>query len=110
MRGSVGWKWQNKEDDELNEKTLLRFFERSTKAAKDAGRLMPFIYQNYAHSDQDVFKGYGPANQRRLQSIQKKIDPNGVFAGGEGLSRGYFKVNTKKSEGASATGGARDEL
>jgi FAD/FMN-containing dehydrogenase len=49
----------------------------------------PFIFQNYARYDQDVFAGYGLENRKRLQEIQKKYDPDGVFSR---LQPGYFKV------------------
>jgi len=101
----TSWSWIKKEDDALNYKTVERIFKRATEAAKNAGVLVPYIYQNYAHEDQDVFEGYGKENQLRLKKIQKKVDPDGVFAGGNGLCRGYFKVNQKED-----TGSPRDEL
>ena len=105
----TSWTWKNKDDDALIIDTNKEFFDRATKIAEDAGKLVPYIYQNYAWEDQDVFAGYGKENQARLQKIQRKIDPDGVFAGGAGLSRGYFKVNVKAAEGSQESG-KRDEL
>jgi FAD/FMN-containing dehydrogenase len=45
---------------------------------------------NYASQDQDVFKGYGTNNERRLRRIQREYDPDGVF---KRLQPGYFKLN-----------------
>jgi hypothetical protein len=106
----TSWMWKNKEDDALNFEVNEILFEKATKFAEDAGKLVPYIYQNYAWQDQDVFAGYGKENLARLQAIQKKIDPEGVFAGGEGLSRGYFKVNRKGTSSAEPATGERDEL
>lgn len=101
----TSWMWKNKADDAINYKTVENIFRRATEAAKDAGALIPYIYQNYAHEDQDVFAGYGKENQARLKKIQKSIDPDGVFAGGNGLCKGYFKVNMKDQPGS-----IKDEL
>lgn len=60
-------------------------------AALDLGVYHPYIYLNYAKSDQDVFSGYGEHNRRRLIEIQKSVDPNGIFTS-QGLWRGYFKL------------------
>lgn len=49
----------------------------------------PYIYQNYAAKQQDVFTGYGAANKAKLKAIQKKYDPSGVFTK---LQPGYFKI------------------
>jgi hypothetical protein len=101
----TSWSWIHKKDDALNYKAVEGFFRKATEAAKNTGVLVPYIYQNYAHEDQDVFAGYGKENQVRLKKIHEKVDPDGVFAGGNGLCRGYFKVNLKED-----TGSQRDEL
>jgi FAD/FMN-containing dehydrogenase len=99
----TSWMWKNKEDDSLNFEINKILFEKATKAAEDAGKLVPYIYQNYAWQDQDVFAGYGKENLARLRAIQSRIDPEGVFAGGdEGLSKGYFKVNVRGAAGKQA--------
>lgn len=105
----TSWAWKNKDEDALHTDVNKVLFEKATKIAEDAGKLIPYMYQNYAWEDQDVFAGYGKENQARLQKIQKKLDPEGVFAGGDGLSKGYFKVNTKLASGDDATAD-RDEL
>ena len=102
----TSWAWIDKEDDASQIQANDELFERATQIAKDAGKHIPYIYQNYAWGNQDVFAGYGKENLERLQKIQKKIDPDGIFAGGEGLSRGYFKVNLKSADAAKE----RDEL
>jgi hypothetical protein len=48
-----------------------------------------YIYQNYAARGRDVFGGYGEENRKKLFEIQKKYDPERVFAK---LQPGYFKL------------------
>ena len=48
-----------------------------------------YIYQNYAKGGRDVFAGYGEKNKKRLQDIQSRYDPGGVFTR---LQPGYFKL------------------
>lgn len=57
--------------------------------AKERGLYHPFIYQNYAGSEQDVYAGYSKENRARLRQIQRKYDPEGVFWK---LQPGYHKV------------------
>jgi hypothetical protein len=54
-----------------------------------AGLDMPFIYQNYATADQDVFRRYGEENLQKLVEIHQKYDPQGIFTR---LQPGYFKL------------------
>lgn len=37
------------------------------------------VYMEYAGWNQDVFAGYGPANQERLRNIGKMYDLQGIF-------------------------------
>ncbi|KAI9166280.1 hypothetical protein HJFPF1_02379 [Paramyrothecium foliicola] len=67
------------------------FIAAFRQAAEEANALHPFLYINYANKGQDVFKGYGEVNQRKLVEIQEAIDPDGVFTSG-GLWTGFFKV------------------
>ncbi|KAF2417721.1 FAD-binding domain-containing protein [Tothia fuscella] len=106
----TSWMWKNKADDEAFYESNRSIFERATAVAREAGVLVPYIYQNYAWESQDVFAGYGKENQARLKKIQSQIDPDGVFAGGEGLSKGYFKVNMKGKHGNTKAQQTKDEL
>jgi hypothetical protein len=63
--------------------------DRSVALGKEMGLHHPYIYQNYAAKDQDVFEGYGSKNRNRLREIQKKYDPEGIFSR---LNPGYSKV------------------
>jgi FAD/FMN-containing dehydrogenase len=81
--------WKNAEDDEVVLQAQTNIIDKSVALAKQMGLHHPFIFQNYARYDQDVFAGYGLENRKRLQEIQKKYDPDGVFSR---LQPGYFKV------------------
>jgi len=49
----------------------------------------PFLYQNYASQQQNVFPSYGSDNLARLRSISAKYDPTKVW---QKLQPGYFKL------------------
>lgn len=88
----TGWTWKDASDDEVNIRANKDLFERIEAEGKKLGVLREYKYQNYAWSDQNVFEGYGKENFEKLKRIQKRVDPNGVFARG-GLCGGYFKIN-----------------
>jgi len=81
--------WKNSEDDEIVLQAQTNIINKSVTLDKQMGLHHPYIFQNYARNDQDVFAGYGLENRKRLQEIQKKYDPDGVFSR---LQPGYFKV------------------
>lgn len=81
--------WSSAADDSQVYSATRRVIERAVAAAKKLGVHNRYIYQNYAARGQDVFAGYGEANQRRLIEISKKYDPKGVF---QKLQPGYFKL------------------
>ena len=81
--------WSSPSDDSRVMAAASSFIDRSTAAAKDMGLDYKFIYQNYAAKSQDVFGGYGEANQQRLIKISEDYDPERVF---QELQPGYFKL------------------
>jgi hypothetical protein len=81
--------WKNPQDDEIVLQAQTNIINKSVALAKQIGLYHPYIFQNYARKDQDVFAGYGLGNRKRLQEIQKRYDPDGVFSR---LQPGYFKV------------------
>jgi FAD/FMN-containing dehydrogenase len=86
---NLNWGWTNASDDAKVFATANRFVSRSVELATSMGLDNRFIYMNYASQDQDVFAGYGEENVRRLESVQREYDPNGVF---KRLQPGYFKL------------------
>jgi hypothetical protein len=87
---NLNWGWASISDDATVFAAVDRFVSRSVKLAQNSGLDNRFIYMNYASQDQDVFKGYGTNNERRLRRIQREYDPDGVF---KRLQPGYFKLS-----------------
>lgn len=94
---SIAFRWAEAKDDEKVTKAAQGFFKMCIDAAKEMGLYHPYLYQNYASADQDVFASYGEANHKRLVEISRAVDPKGVFAKG-GLCDGYFNVAEKPKE------------
>lgn len=83
--------WAGKNDDERVTSFMQKALKRIERNAKDRGTLVPFIYWNYAFSDQDALQSYGEENLRKLRAASEKYDSDGVFQiacpGGFKLSR-----------------------
>jgi FAD/FMN-containing dehydrogenase len=101
--------WNNAADDEKMYTYNSKLMARVKAAAIEAGKYHPYIYQNYASGEQDVFSGYGKKELERLKKIQRDVDPGGVFQKG-GLCDGYFNVVEKEVKGKTGKGRERDEL
>ena len=86
---SISPQWDNAEDDAVVQGAFTSFLDRSVSLAKEMGLHHPWIYQNYANISQDVFAGYGEENKQKLRDIQRKYDPERMFAK---LQPGYFKL------------------
>lgn len=81
--------WTDAADDEVVERASRNVIDKAVALGKEMGLYHRYIYQNYAAHGRDVFGGYGPENRARLLEIQKKYDPNRIFAR---LQPGYFKL------------------
>lgn len=81
--------YENASDDETMKRVSRNVISRSIALGQEMGLWHPFVYQNYAGQDQDVFAGYGSENRARLLRIQHEYDPEGVF---KRLQPGYFKL------------------
>ena len=82
--------WSSPQDDDRIIAAGNRVVNSSVLLAKSMNADYKYIYQNYASQNQDVFAGYGAANQKRLIDISRKYDPEQVF---QKLQPGYFKLN-----------------
>ena len=72
---------------------LIRNLIEEVKAFAGEDRLCPWLYMNYAESDQDVLESYGSRNMERMRDAAAKYDPDGVFAK---LCPGGFKLKDTK--------------
>ncbi|KAI5919909.1 putative oxidoreductase [Camillea tinctor] len=57
--------------------------------AKNLGVYDPYIYLDYAAPWQEVIKGYGAENIKKLQDLRKRVDPKEVFTRNV---KGGFKI------------------
>jgi hypothetical protein len=81
--------WDSAADDDAVNAAVKRFFDKTVALVKEKGLLHPWIYPNYANKGQDVYDGFGKENRKKLEKIQKKYDPEGIF---DTLQPGNFKV------------------
>ncbi|KAK9436350.1 FAD binding domain-containing protein [Metarhizium brunneum] len=81
--------WSNEADDVRIITAAQNMATRFAAAAKAKGLDHPYLYQNYAALQQDVFSSYGEVNLARLKSIQAKYDPTKAW---QKLQPGYFKL------------------
>ena len=67
--------------------------KRLNGTAQDLGVANRYKYINYASAAQasEIFPGYGDESVQRLKSIQKAVDPRGIFTA-EGLWNGFVKL------------------
>lgn len=106
---NIAWGWHERDDDDLVISALDGYFDKIEAVARKMGVLHRFIYPNYAWKDQDVYASFGEQNLAKMQRIQKKTDPSGVFSKG-GLCGGYFKINVKTETEKGQGDRVRDEL
>ncbi|KAI9762018.1 MAG: hypothetical protein M4579_000654 [Chaenotheca gracillima] len=88
---SLAFRWSSIKDDSKVYSAIDNIIRRSQAVARPRGLNFRYLYQNYASRNQNVFAGYGPQNQRRLQSISHKYDPGQIF---QRLVSGYFNLSS----------------
>ncbi|KAM0517039.1 hypothetical protein ACHAPE_005151 [Trichoderma viride] len=86
---NVDISWSNASDDEKVLAAAQNIVNRSVAVARAKGLDHPYLYQNYASYQQDVFAGYGADNLAKLRSISTRYDPQRVW---QKLQPGYFNL------------------
>ncbi|GJN85264.1 hypothetical protein PLIIFM63780_008828 [Purpureocillium lilacinum] len=86
---NIAISWSNAADDARILAAGQNMVDRAVAAAKARGLDHPFLYQNYASQQQNVFPSYGSDNLAKLRSISAKYDPTKVW---QKLQPGYFKL------------------
>ena len=86
--------WLRAEDDVMVGSFYDRVFARLEDASESLSVYHPLKYVGYSRLEEDIFISYGADNRRRLEHIQEKVDPRGVFTS-VGLCRGGLKVRQK---------------
>jgi len=67
--------WTNESDDAVVKGVFNEFLSWTKTTATARGKLVPFIYPNYAHNTQDVLAGFGQANVDQMRAVQAQYDP-----------------------------------
>jgi hypothetical protein len=81
--------WSLTSDDTRILAAARNIVNRANATAHAQGLGFPFLYQNYAFLEQEVFPSYGAKNLAKLRAVSKKYDPSQVF---QKLQPGYFKL------------------
>ena len=68
---------------------MRRLIYRFENAARSLGMAHPYLFQNHAFEEQNVFAGYGAENRARLKRLKQEVDPYEVFST---LQPGYYKL------------------
>jgi hypothetical protein len=71
--------WSDAKDDDRVIGETKANLKAIVEAAKETGKGSPYIYMNYAYTDQDPVSSYGVEAKRMLQEVSKKYDPDGYF-------------------------------
>lgn len=71
--------WADKKDDERVTAFMQKALQRIKQQAAEKGKLTPWIYWNYAYSNQKALASYGEENVEKLRLASKKYDPDGMF-------------------------------
>ncbi|KAG9242387.1 FAD binding domain-containing protein [Calycina marina] len=87
MQIDISWIDTQNDDRVMSAARSVISRANTTAYAQNLGH--PYIYQNYASAEQNVFKGYGEQNLLKLQEISRKYDPSRVW---QDLQPGFFKI------------------
>lgn len=87
---NVDVSWSLASDDTAVLAAARNIVNRANATAYAQGLGHPYIYENYAALEQNVFQSYGATNFAKLKAVSTKYDPTGVW---QKLQPGYFKLN-----------------
>ncbi|KAF4628749.1 hypothetical protein G7Y89_g9408 [Cudoniella acicularis] len=92
---NINMHWRNPSDTPRMRSLMKNLLRRFQVTTKEMEMFHPYIFQNHAFEEQDVFSGYGKDNLLKLRKVRKQVDPNGVF---QKLQPGYFKIGEVKED------------
>lgn len=72
-------KWEDPASDAEIFARTQKFVEDAVRLAKEMGCWHKYIYLNYAAKEQKVLGSYGRENLKRMRSVAREHDPEGVF-------------------------------
>lgn len=82
--------WHDPVNDPLITQATETYFSQIDTLSKSLGLYNEYSYFNYAYKDQKVMRGYGKENLRKMRTLSKQFDPEGVF---QRLVPGGFKLD-----------------
>ncbi|KAJ8115796.1 hypothetical protein ONZ43_g4587 [Nemania bipapillata] len=74
--------WKNASDDDKILDMMKTTLEKNKQQAASRDKLVPYVYMNYAWTDQDPISSYGEPENKTLKAVAKKYDPEAVFQRG----------------------------
>lgn len=86
---NINLHWSDVGDTEKMRSFMRRLRHRIRHVAASMDMLHPYLFQNHAFEEDDIFAGYGQENRDRLLRVRDAVDPDGVFAR---LQPGYHKL------------------
>lgn len=86
---NINLHWSDDGDTERMRSFMRRLRHRIRHVAASMDMLHPYLFQNHAFEEDDIFAGYGGENRDRLLRVRDAVDPDGVFAR---LQPGYYKL------------------
>jgi hypothetical protein len=86
----VSVSWLDAKDDELVHRVSREIIAEGEDVARANGMDDPYLYLNYAASEQDPIGGYGAANKKFLGDVSREYDPEGFF---QRAKQGGFKLD-----------------
>ena len=81
--------WNSANDDSTVSQTGKQLINEIEQLSRAKGLFNGFKYLNYADADQKPISGYGPQNEKSLQTVSRQYDPQGLF---QRAMPGGFKV------------------
>jgi FAD/FMN-containing dehydrogenase len=86
---NINLHWSDEESEHKMRQFMRRLINRFGEVAESMDMLHPYLFQNHAFEEQDVFAGSGESKLARLRAIRHEVDPDGVF---QRLQPGFFKL------------------
>jgi FAD/FMN-containing dehydrogenase len=87
--------WTEAADHERMRGFIRRLLSRFRKTAMEMNSYHPYLFQNHAFEEQEVFEGYGEENLNRLRKIRSEVDPEGVM---QILQPEFFKLEAHRRD------------
>jgi hypothetical protein len=67
--------WTDESDDAVVKGPFNELLSWAKSTATERGKLVPWIYPNYASATQDVLGSFGKENVEQMKKVQAKYDP-----------------------------------